>query len=185
MTVRSRGTMPAILRGVVLIARGRAEGLNCFGDTPRAVLASLVPGVGLSFGTLAAGLAEGQGLHAVGDMAFLLCVLLAPVVVSFELTRAWGREAFWNRYIVAFNWCLLLIPMLILIVGLVVGLATGLAGLVVLNVFLCGYALWMNWFLARHALALTAGRSAWLVAGVHVGTALLIAVPAFLAGALA
>ena len=33
MTVPPRGTVPPILRGMVLVARGRAQGLNCFRDT--------------------------------------------------------------------------------------------------------------------------------------------------------
>ena len=99
-----------VVRGMLLIARGRAEGLNCFRDTPQAFLASLAPGMGILAAAVLAGLSEGDPGRAAGEIPGTLCVLLAPSVLSFELARLWGREAFWYRYIVAFNWCQWLLP---------------------------------------------------------------------------
>lgn len=179
-------TRAPILRGMTLIARGRAEGLNCFRDTPRAFLASLAPGAGLLTAAVLAGLSEGEGGRAAAEIPGTLCVLLAPSVLSYELARFWGREAFWYRYIVAFNWCQWLLPLIgmALVLGMTVVRASGMGGpggfkLLVLG--LAGYALWMNWFLARHGLALTAMRAAAFVLLVNLGTMALVFIPGMLA----
>ena len=46
------------------------------------------------------------------------------------MARFWGREAFWNRYIVAFNWCQWLLPMIafVLIAVLTFAQVMGIAG---------------------------------------------------------
>jgi hypothetical protein len=186
MTMPPRGTMPPILKGMALMARGQARGLNCFRDTPQAFLHSLLPGIGLMLGAVFEGFAEGNGNEAVAEFPATLCVLLAPAVVSYEMARFWGREAFWNRYIVAFNWCQWLLPMLGLVGLIVLGLARGAGlsgdgGIRVMIVLLAVYALWMNWFIARHGLALTGWRAAGLVAVVNLATIVIVLVPTFLA----
>src|SRR5580704_36127 len=105
MTVTPRGTMPPTLRGILLIARGQARGMKCFCDSPRAYFFSLAPGLGILGGSLIEGFAEGTGLATIADIPVTIWVLLAPSVLSYVMARFWGREAFWNRYIVAFNWC--------------------------------------------------------------------------------
>jgi hypothetical protein len=186
MTTAPRRTIPSVLRGMGLIARGRAEGLNCFRDTPQAFLLSLAPGLGLLLGAIIEGFAEGTGMSAIDEIPGTLCVLLAPAVLSYELARFWGREAFWNRYIVAFNWCQWLLPMIAFVLITVVTLAQiagvdGQAGIRVLLVCLAGYAVWLNWFLARHGLALTAWRAVGLVAAVNLGTIAIVFGPTLLA----
>jgi hypothetical protein len=174
---------------MALIARGRPQGLNCFRDTPRAFLISLAPGIGLLVGAVLEGLADGPGTSAFSDVPGTLCVLLAPSVLSYELARFWGREAFWNRYIVAFNWCQWLLPFIgfVLIFGLTLAQIAGIdarAGLRVLVVCLAMYALWLNWFLARHGLALSGWRAAGMVAAVNLGTVALVLGPTMLASIL-
>jgi hypothetical protein len=186
MTAVPRGTMHSILRGVSLIARGRAEGLNCFRDSPQAFLGSLAPGLGIMAAAVVEGLAEGAGGSAIGEIPGTICVLLAPSVLSYELARFWGREAFWNRYIVAFNWCQWLLPLIAfaLIIGLTLARATGVDGpgaLRILLICLAGYALWLNWFLARHGLALSHWRAVALVAAVNLGTIVIVFGPSMLA----
>jgi hypothetical protein len=110
-------------------------------------------------------------------------------VLSYELARFWGREAFWNRYIVAFNWCQWLLPVIafVLIFALTLARFAGFGGegaLRVMLVCLAGYALWLNWFLARHGLALSIGRAAGLVAAVNLGTIAIVFGPAMLASSL-
>ena len=185
MSLAPRGSPKAILRGVFLIARGRAEGLNCFGDTTRAIVQSLVPGAGLAVAAMIESWSEDGAARAFGGLLLLLCVLIAPVVISFELAKLMGREAFWARYVVAFNWCLLLIPLVALTAGLIAMPLAGDAGdgfFLLLNVAIGGYALWLHWFIARHALALNGMRSALFVAGVHLGTMLMVAVPVLIVG---
>lgn len=181
--------MPPILRGVALIARGRAVGLNCFRDTPRAWLASLSPGLGVLLAAVIEGLTEGAGVAAVREVPGTLCVLLAPSVLSYELARLWGREAFWGRYIVAFNWCQWLLPIVafVVIIGLGIARAGGVNAQGVLRILLVGltfYALWLNWFLARHGLALSAWRAAVLVFAVNLGTIAIVFGPPMLAASL-
>ena len=120
MTAAPRRAMPPVLRGVGLIARGRAQGLNCFRDTPQAFLYSLAPGLGIMAAPSPRASPKGPAPRALAEIPGTLCVLLAPRVLSYELARFWGREAFWNRYIVAFNWCQWLLPVIafVLLVGL-------------------------------------------------------------------
>jgi hypothetical protein len=186
MTSPPRGMLPLILKGMLLIARGQARGLNCFRDTPRAFLHSLLPGVGLLVGAVLEGLAEGTGREAITQVPATLCVLLAPAVLSWELARYWGREAFWNRYIVAFNWCQCLLPLIGFLLLIVLGMTreaglTGQGGLRIMILLLAGYALWMNWFLARHGLALSPWRAAGLVAAVNLGAIAIVLGPSLLA----
>jgi hypothetical protein len=189
MTATPRRTVPPILRGVALIARGRSQGLNCFRDTPQAFLYSLVPGLGVMMAALLEGVAEGSGSSALAEIPGTLCILLAPAVLSYELARFWGREAFWNRYIVAFNWCQWLLPVMAfaLLAGLAVARAAGLDGQITLRVLLvclAGYALWLNWFLARHGLALSPWPAVGLVAAVNLGTIAIVFGPTALAESL-
>ena len=184
---KTRGSLRATFRGIGLIARARAEGLNCFGDSNKAVIASLAPGAGLMAATLVEGIIDGDGERALGAVLAPFCVLLAPSVLSFELARLWGREAFWPRYIVAFNWCQWLVPavLVVLVTGLTLlssggpsaggGAGRSKLALVMLVVFF--YALWINWFLVRHALALTVSRAIGFVALINLGVALVIFIP--------
>jgi hypothetical protein len=132
------------------------------------------------------GLIEGASASAIGEIPGTLCVLLAPAVLSYEFARFWGREAFWNRYIVAFNWCQWLLPVIALVLLVCLSLAqlAGVdpeTGLPVLVVSLAGYALWLNWFLARHGLALSGWRAAGLVAAVNAGTMAIVFGPTLIA----
>jgi hypothetical protein len=60
----------------------------------------------------------------------------------------------------------------------------GQGGMQALFVCLGLYALWLNWFLARHGLALTRWRAAGLVAAVNLGTIAIVLVPTMLASKL-
>jgi hypothetical protein len=132
------------------------------------------------------GIAEGTGSAAIGEIPVRLCLLLAPAVLSYEMARFWGREAFWNRYIVAFNWCQWLLPVIAFALIILATLArlAGISGVFeirILVVCLACYALWLNWFLARHGLALGAWRAAGLVAAVNLGTIAIVFGPVLLA----
>jgi hypothetical protein len=170
---------------MTLIARGRAEGLNCFRDTTQAFLFSLAPGLTILAGTVIEAIADGSGFGAFQEIPGTLCVLLAPSVLSYEMARFWGREAFWNRYIVAFNWCQWLLPAIAFAAISCLTLARlagfGVEGaLRVVLVCLAGYALWLNWFIARHGLALSGWRAAGLVAAVNLGTIAIVFGPSLL-----
>ena len=176
---------PSVLRGIVRIARGRPDGLNQFGATVQAFLASLAPLLAFPLvGTLLL-LAHGGGIPAIADWFATVAVLLAPPVLSFEFARLWHRESQWLRFATAFNWCQWILPALasVLLMVLSALLHAGLserAATTVLVLCLGGYGLWLHWFLARHGLGLSRLYAALLVAGVNLGTALLVVLPRLL-----
>ncbi len=176
----------SVLRGIVRVACGRADGIGQFAGTVQGFLASLAPLIAFPLVGTAFLLLDGNGTPAIADLLATIAVLLAPPVLSFELARLWGRQALWPRFATAFNWCQWLLPMLASVLLLVLGtlLRAGLpenavTGALVLG--LGGYALWLHWFLARHGLALSRLRAALLVLVVNFGTALLVLVPRLLA----
>ncbi len=160
------------LLGVLLVARGRKDGLAQFGNTPQAVLAALAP--------LAAFLLVGGALsllagsrEGVTDIAAVTVFLLGPLVLSFDLARRWGCAGNWPRFAAALCWCqwagpLVLMAVMLLMATLMAGgigedAAAGLGlGLLV------AYWLWLHWFLARHALGLGGWRAPALVAAINL-----------------
>ena len=173
------------LFGILLLGRGKAAGLGQFGTTPNAFLASLAPLVAFPLVGALLLLLQGQGVEALTDLVEVLCALLTPAVLSHALARFWQREAEWLRYATAFNWCQWLMPIVLTLVlmlfgmGLQLGLPERAAGVGALGV-LALYALWLHWFLARHGLALSGWRAAGLVAGVNLGTLVVLLVPSLL-----
>ncbi|MGA3400604.1 MAG: hypothetical protein ABSC95_15405 [Acetobacteraceae bacterium] len=177
---------PNILRGIVRVARGRADGIEQFAGTVQGFLASLAPLIAFPLVGTGLLLLNGGGAPAITDLLATIAVLLAPPVLSFELARLWGRQPRWLRFATAFNWCQWLLPMLASVLLMALGMLqrAGLpehAATGVLVLGLGGYALWLHWFLARHGLALSRFRAALLVVGVNFGTALLVLVPRLLA----
>jgi len=165
-----------------LLARGRADGLRQFGDTPSAFLASLAPLI--AFPLVGAGLmlAQGGGLPALTALLSTFCALLAPPVLSYEPARLWRREGQWLRFATAFNWCQWAIPVLAAVLltlvypALAEAASTETAGVVVIAA-VAGYALWLHWFLARHALMISGLRAALLVVLVNLCTVVLVLGP--------
>ncbi len=182
---RQRPPVGSILVGIFLLARGRVNGLRHFGDTPQAFLASLAPLIAFPLVGGVLMLARGGGLIAVSDLLATLCALLAPPVLSYEAARLWHRQAQWLRFATALNWCQWAIPavaaaLLIFVYPLVEGaISAQVAGILVIALLAC-YALWLHWFLARHALMISGVRAALLVAIVNIGTVLLVFGPRLL-----
>ena len=190
MSGRLRRQTPArssILRGILLLARGRADGLRQFGDTPAAFLASLAPLIAFPLVGAVLMLGQGGGWSALTELLATICALLAPPVLAYEPARLWRREALWLRFATAFNWCQWAIPVLasalLVLVYPALAAAAGseAAGLVVIFV-LAGYALWLHWFVARHALMISGPRAALLVVLVNLGTVALVLGPRLLVG---
>jgi hypothetical protein len=184
----SRGAVPRknILVGVLRIARGRADGIVCFGSSPQAFLSSLAPLVAFPLvGAVLATFAEGPR-RALTDLAMTLCALLTPAVGSHELARVWQRADAWARFATAFNWCEWILPVLacVVMLPLSVAISAGMsetAASVVLVGCLGLYGLWLHWFLARNALALSRWRAVVLVFLVNLGTAVVVMGPRLLA----
>ena len=173
-----------ILRGIALIARGRRDGLDQFGDYPQDFLASLAPLIAFPLVGGLLMLAGGQPQAAASGFLTALVALLAPPVLSYEPARWWRRQDHWLRYATALNWCQWIVPVLgIILLTLVFPLVQSLAsaraaGMVVIGL-LVAYGLWLHWFIARHGLAISPLRAALLVVLVNLTTAVLVFLPQF------
>jgi hypothetical protein len=171
-----------VLTGMVRIACGRVSGLACFGGSPQSFLASLAPLLAFPIVGTAIGLFTEGPRQALTDLAVTLCAILTPAVLSYELARLWKREALWYRFATAFNWSqwiLAIVAVLAMIpLGIVVSL--GVKQNVVAAAFIVClglYGLWLYWFLARNALALSAVRAILFVLIVNAGTVAAVLVP--------
>ncbi len=167
--------------GVFDLARGRAAGLRHFGGTPEAVLAALTPMAAFALVGLVVAV-MGHARNGAALVAATVVVLVAPLVLSFELARLWGRAAQWPRFAVAYCWCqwagpIALVAMLFAVSLLMAAGLDGETALGLATVALSGYALWLHWFLARHALALSRWRAALMVLLVSLGSTVLIELP--------
>jgi hypothetical protein len=184
----SSGAVPrkSVLLGMLRIAHGRRDGVDCFGSSPQAFLSSLAPLIAFPLvGAVLAMFTEGPK-RALTRLAMTLCALLTPAVVSYEMARFWQREDAWARFATAFNWCEWILPFLacLVIVPLSVAIKAGMsettASLVLLGCLGC-YGLWLHWFLARHALALSVFRAVVLVVVVNLSMAVAVMGPHLLA----
>jgi hypothetical protein len=183
----SHGVVPrrSVLVGILRVARGRADGVGCFGSSPQAFLSSLAPLIAFPLvGAVLALFTEGPR-RALTGLAMTVCALLTPAVVSYELARIWQRADAWLRFATAFNWCEWILPVLACLVMVPLSIAIG-AGMseTVASLVLVGclglYGLWLHWFLARTALALSRWRAVALVFLVNVGTAVVVMGPRLL-----
>ncbi len=174
-----------IVVGMWRVARGRPDGIACFGSTAQSYLSSLAPLV--AFPLVGAGLAitsEGPR-QALTGLAMTLCALLTPAIVSYELARLWKRTEAWTRFATAFNWCEWILPFLACLIMLPLSIAVSAgfneatASIVLLACLGC-YGLWLHWFLARNALRLSGFRAMLLVLLVNVGTIVAVMGPRFL-----
>jgi hypothetical protein len=184
----SHGTSPrpSVLVGIFRIARGRADGIACFGGSVQSFLSSLAPLLAFPLvGAILAAMSDGP-VRALTGLGMTLCALLTPAVLSYELARLWNRGDAWIRFATAFNWCEWILPVLacLVMVPLSVAIAAGLsekaASLVLLG-FLGSYGLWLHWFLARKALGLSVARAIFLVLLVNTGTVVAVMGPTILA----
>jgi hypothetical protein len=176
----------SVIVGIMRIARGRADGIDFFGASAQSYLSSLAPLVAFPLvGAVMAIYSDGPR-QALTDLAMMLCALLTPAVVSYELARIWKRDDAWLRFATVFNWCEWILPILacLLVVplslGIVLGLNESTAGSLWVGC-LGLYGIWLHWFLARNALALSGFRAAMLVLVVNFGTILTVMGPRFLA----
>jgi hypothetical protein len=174
-----------IIIGILRIARGRVDGIECFGSSPHAFLSSLAPLVAFPLVGAVLGIFTDGPRSALTGLAMTVCALLTPAVVSFELARIWKRTDAWTRFATAFNWCEWILPILacVLMVPLSVAISAGMsestASLLLVSC-LGGYGLWLHWFLARNALGLSGFRAVALVFLVNLATAMVVLGPRLL-----
>jgi len=178
-------SLSGVARALWRLGRGHADGLDGFNATVAGFLASLLPLL-----LLALLMAAGGAPDAARGLAGAVVGLLAPPVLSHALATRWGREREWLRYAVAVNWCQWALPMLFAALLLLAQLVTGGGDEAALAVRvavlgLVAYWLWLNWFIARHALSVPAGRAALLVFLVSLGSGAMVLLPQFAAVLLA
>ena len=171
----------SVLQGLLLIARGRPEGLQCFAATPDAFLSALAPWLAFLLVWLLLMLLREPTASGMTLILLNFCGLLLPPVLSHALAAFWTRRPFWLRYATAAIWCGWLVMVasaiaLMLVSALLqIGVPAEVADLAFLAL-VAVYWLWLHWFLAWRGLALGGGRAALLVLAVLVSTVALCAV---------
>lgn len=166
----------AALHGAFLLARGRADGLLLIAAPPGAAMAA----AGRSFWAMAVCLPAFLCLHlldwtadgvpaepAAGLALDVLGYVISWVgfaLLSHRLAGPLGRAALWPRFIATWNWCNVVQYMMMVTAGLAALL--GLPPLLAQTVWLvaAGWALWLEWYATRLALAVPSGTAAVLVA---------------------
>lgn len=165
------GSPAGIFRGMMLLGRGRREGMSCFGATPDAVLTALAPRIALWMVGGVLTVAQAPTMLSGAKILFSFCLVLTPVVLTHLLARLWGREALWPRYMAAALWCDWLVLFVMLAAVAVVATVTPagmslLHSALILNGIIFAYNLWLTWFVARVGLALGTGRALLLLLGI-------------------
>jgi hypothetical protein len=171
------------LRGAFMLARGHAHGLMLIEETPAGVARSFwaaaicLPGF-LALRFLAwsgeADAAAGTGLALMAELIGYACAWVGFALAALPLARAVQREAEWAHFIAAWNWTN--VVQYLVLLALTVPAALGLPPLLAqgLGLAALGYALWIEWFVAKAALRL-GGRQALgfvaldMVIGIFIG----------------
>ncbi|SDB67915.1 hypothetical protein [Belnapia rosea] len=156
------------LRGALLLARGRLDGLllidGSSGGAARSFWAAAIclPGfLALRFLAWSEGGGPELGLlrGLVAELVGYACAWTGFALLALPLTEVAGRRAEWPRFVAAWNWSNVVqyLVMLALTLPGELGLppllahGLGLAGI--------GYALWLEWFVARSALGIVGGKA--------------------------
>lgn len=178
------------LIGIFELAIGRASGFGRFATSTRAFRISLaalmcVPAF------MALMVIQRLGLEtALTIVLAIFCALLVPPVVTHALARLWQREAWWLRFAIAFNYAriavvgvyaaLLMVAAILLSLRLPRELVSGVIQAVMLI-----YTLWLDWFLLRTGLQISATRAALGVLALNIATFILVFGPLLLAAVMA
>ncbi len=163
------------MHAAVLLARGRAEGLLLLNRRPDDAMALAAR----SFWAMALAIPGFVALHLIdwaasgdgawngrdfaADLLGYIIGWLAFALISHRIATVIGRAALWPRFITAWNWCNVLQYFM-----LVVGSLPALLGLPDWLVQTCwlvatGWALWLEYFTTRVALALPRGAAIGMV----------------------
>lgn len=155
------------LRGASMLARGRPEGLMLIESSPAGVARSFWAAALCLPGFLALrllGWAE-TGVPDVGrsllaELLGYVCTWAGFALASLPLAEATGRRAEWPQFIAAWNWAN--VVQYLVLLALTVPASLGLPPLLAngLGLAALGYALWLEWFVAKAALRVSGGRAA-------------------------
>jgi len=157
-----------IPRGLLLLARGRAEGIKEFSNSTDALTASLAPLIAFPLVGAARGALMGAPGPALLGFLARLCAVLALPVITHAFARACGREAQWQRTVTALDWSFwLFLPLLLaawVIAAALVKAGLSLPGAEYITLgLISAYVLWYHWFTVRAGLQVNAWQAALLV----------------------
>ncbi len=178
MTPQATHAGPAIrhaIRGALLLARGRAEGLALIAVRPEEerrwavssfwAMALCLPAFLclhlMDWATL--GLPAAPVAALAGDLMASLVAWLGFAVFSHELVHAARRDGHWLRFLAVWNWCNFVQYLLLLVAS--VPAVLGLPDALVQTAWLVGWgwALWLEWYATRLALDIPGMSAACLV----------------------
>jgi hypothetical protein len=128
----------------------------------------------LRLGFPAPGLAGADPARALaGDLIAYACSWAGFALASIPMADAMGRRALWPRFIAAWNWSNLVqyVVLGVLTMPAMLGMPAFIADS--LGLLGLGYAIWLQWFVTRTALAVTGLRAAAFVA-VDIGIAVFL-----------
>ena len=167
--LRQRAGSGNVLRGIWLLAIGRAAGMREFGNTPDALTASLAPLIAFPLVGALLVAANGQPVLAALNLLSRVCGVLALPVITHAYAKLVGREPFWLCTATALNWAFwIVVPLLLVAATLGAVLMTAGIGQIraeeIVIVLLGAYMLWLHWFTVRAGL----GISGWLAAGLVI-----------------
>lgn len=170
------GAATRIIRGVVRLGRGKAEGIESFGNTPEALLSAIAPSAALFLVLALSQFVQGYDATEVTKVLILITALLLRLVVSQALASVWGKAEGWLRYATALLWSAWL-PMVLSLVVLSIaqiimpGIVTSRPALAVIMIGIEAYEFWLSWFVAKSGLGLKGGKAALLVVAVNLAVA--------------
>ena len=175
---RAGRSFRTVVRGLLLLGRGRAEGFECFEGSRDAFLAGLSPPIGFLLVLSALLLVQRPTIPALCLVLTLFCAVLLPPVISEAMARLWGRTEHWPRYATASLWSVWLIlpaylpAMLLTAVLLQMGMSQAVAYRVIV-LLLGAYMLWLQWFMAWKGLAIGRLKAALTVLALMAGSTLI------------
>ncbi len=188
MTIRpGRRAGSEVLRGMGELARLQGRGVLRFSGTREGFLASLAA---LFLFVLASDVLQPWGGTVLAMLSLLLrgvVGLLAPLVLSELIARAFRRQALWLRYATAFNWTRWVMIAALLAAQVLIGLLIG-GGLdprlaVAIGIGAVGvYGAVLDWLIARSGLQLSFWQAVLLVVVVDIGSGVLVLLPELFGG---
>jgi len=175
-----------VVRGVLLLARGKAAGIAHFGNSAESFTASLAPLIAFPLVGTVLNVINGAPAEAIIGFLSRLCAVLAVAVITYEFARVTRRESLWLRTATALNWSFWIFIPLLAIAG-ITGAIMVTAGMPlttaedILIGLMATYLLWYHWFAVRAGLNLGVFQAIALVILTNAAIALLTSAPTFLA----
>ena len=163
-----RLVVQAGLRGAFMLARGQAHGLMLVEESPQGAARSFWAAAICLPGFLALRLlawsaggppARGVGFALAAELVGYAIAWAGFALASHALAQAAGRTKEWPHFLAAWNWGN--VVQYTVLVALTLPAALGLPDFLAYGLGLAafGYALWLEWFIARQALRIGAGRA--------------------------